>query len=162
MPIAYAPKSLQASRSIKSSRAGERKSTKTPVHGIGISFFVVGALLLIVSYVFASTTLALIGLSLTFWGALFFFVKSTKFVKSTILDASILPSYTTLDRILADMKYEGKSIYIPPYPKDAYLPEHLGGMKDQLVFISVKDSTTTPSIEEMAQKRFQIKNPKGI
>ncbi len=161
VPISYAPKSLQTSR-IKSSRTGGRESTKTSVHIIGISFLIVGALLLIVSYVLASTTLALIGLSLTFWGALFFFVRSTKFVKSTILDSSILPAYTTLDRILADLKYDGKSIYIPPYPKDAYLPEHLGGMKDQIVFISDKDSTTIPSIEEMAQKHFQVKNPKGI
>jgi len=166
-PISYTPKHLQVSSTKTSktgvpSKTGGGESTKTPAYITGMFFFIVGVLLLIVSYVFASATLALIGLSLTFWGVLFFFVKSTKFVKNNVLDASILPSYKSLDRIFADLKYNGKALYIPPYPKDAYLPEHLGGMKDQIVFISDKDSTTTPSIEEMAQKHFLVKNPKGV
>jgi hypothetical protein len=161
VPISHSTKPLRAP-SNKTSKTERKESTKTPAYIIGMFFFIVGVLLLIVSYVFASSTLALIGLSLTFWGVLFFFVRSTKFVKNDVLDASILPSYKSLDRILADLKYNGKALYIPPYPKDAYLPEHLGGMKEQIVFISDKDSTITPSIEEMAQKQFLVKNPEGI
>ena len=161
LPIVHTPKYLQVS-SNKSLKTEEVESTKISSNKIGIPFLVVGVLLLIISYVFASTVLAFVGLSLTFWGALFLFIKSTKLVKPAILDATIMPSYTTLDRILADLEYDGKALYIPPYPKDAYLPEHLSGMKDHLVFIPSKDSTTVPSIEEMAQKRFLVKNPKGI
>jgi hypothetical protein len=158
------PKSLHTSKhtSKEQLKHGAMKPTKTPSNKIAISFLVVGVVLLIISYVFASVIVAFIGLSLTFWGALFLFVRSTKFVRSSILAATILPSYLTLDRILADLKYDGKALYIPPYPRDAYLPEHLRGMKEQIVFIAAKDSKTVPSIDEMAKKQFIVKNPKGI
>jgi len=137
-------------------------SKKIPSSKIGITLLFAGALLLVASVVTSSTILAFMGLGLTFWGALFLFVRSTKFVKIPILNATAISPYTTLDRIIADLNYNGKSIYIPPYPKDAHLPEHLAGLKDMVVFISAKDSTTMPTIEEMAKKQFMVKNPQGI
>jgi len=138
------------------------KSKKIPSNKIGIALVIVGALLLSASVITSSTILAFIGLGLTFWGALFLFVRSTKFVKIPILNATATSPYTTLDRIIADLNYNGKSIYIPPYPKDTYLPEHLAGLKDMVVFISAKDSATMPNLEEMAKKQFMVKNPEGI
>jgi len=138
------------------------KSKKLPSNKIGITLLVAGALLLVASVVTSSIILAFIGLGLTFWGALFLFVRSTKFVKSPILNATAISPYTTLDRIIDDLNYKGNPVYIPPYPKDTYLPEHLAGLKDMVVFISAKDSTTMPTIEEMAKKQFMVKNPEGI
>jgi hypothetical protein len=139
-----------------------RKSEKLPSNKIGITLLIVGALLLVASVVTSSTILAFMGLGLTFWGALFLFVRSTKFVRIPILAATSLSFYSALDRITDDLNYKGKSIYIPPYPKDTYLPEHLAGLKEMLVFISAKDSATMPTIEEMAKKQFMVKNPEGI
>jgi len=138
------------------------KSKKIPSNKIGIALVIVGALLLFASVRTSSTILAFIGLGLTFWGALFLFARSTKFVRIPILDATAISSYITLDRIIDDLNYKGKPIYIPPYPKETYLPEYLEGLKEMVVFISAKDSTTMPNIEEMAKKRFLVKNPKGI
>jgi hypothetical protein len=106
--------------------------------------------------------LAFIGLGLTFWGGLFLFVRPLKFVRSTILDSIAVSSYTTIDRITEDLNYKGKPIYIPPYPKEAYLPEYLKGLKEMTVFIPAKDVASMPTIEEMARKQFLLKNPKGI
>jgi len=135
---------------------------RLPSGKIGFTLLIIGALALVASFVATSTILAFIGLSLTFWGALFLFAKPIKFVRSTLLDSTALSSYTTIDRIIEDMNYKGKPIYIPPYPKEAYLPEYLKGLKEMVVFISAEDITTMPTIEEMAKKQFLVENPKGI
>ncbi len=139
-----------------------QESEKLPSNKIGITLLVAGALLLVASVVTSSTILAFMGLGLTFWGALFLFVRSTKFVRSALLYSTVISSYTTLDRIIDDLNCKGNSVYIPPYPKDTYLPEHLSGLKEMIVFISANDSTTMPTIEEIAKKQFLVKNPKGI
>jgi hypothetical protein len=134
---------------------------RTPSGKIGMPFLVPGILSLILSIFYNSQILAFIGLGLTFWGALFFLVRPMKYVESTLLDSTIIASYTTIDRIITDLKFKGKSYYIPPYPKEVYLPEYLKGLKDMIVFISA-DSASMPSIEEIAVSRFLLENPKGI
>lgn len=138
------------------------KSKQTPSSKIGIGFLVSGAFVLAASYVASSTVLAFIGLGLTFWGGLFLFARPVKFVRSTILDSTAISAYTTIDRITEDLNYKGKPIYIPPYPKEAYLPEYLKGLKEMTVFISAEDIIAMPTIEEMAKKQFLLKNPQGI
>ena len=135
---------------------------RLPANRIAITLLIIGALLLSVSVFVSSTILAFIGLSLAFWGSLFLFATTTKFVKALVLDAAAISYYTTLDRIIDDLNLKGKPIYIPPYPKDTYLPEHLVGLKEMVVFISAEDNAEIPNIGEMAQKEFLVKNPKGI
>lgn len=137
-------------------------SEQKPSGKIGFVLLTLGALTLIVSVLDNSTVLAFIGLGLTFWGALFLFARPMKFVRGTLLDSTAISSYTTIDRILKDLNIKGKPVYIPPYPKEAYLPEYLKGLKEMVVFIPAQDVTTMPTIEEMAKKQFMIKNPKGI
>lgn len=139
-----------------------RKARRIPSGRIGIIFIVPGALSLIFSILNNSQVLAFIGLGLTFWGALFFFVRPIKYVKSSLLDSTAISSYSTIDRIVKDLKYKGKSYYIPPYPKEVYLPEHLKGLKNMIVFISADSGPGMPSIEEMAKSGFLLENPKGI
>ena len=96
------------------------------------------------------------------WGALFLFVRPVGYVKSSLLDSAAISSYSTIDRIIKELKYKGKSYYIPPYPKEVYLPEYLKGLKDMIVFISADSGAGMPAIEEMAKGRFLLENPKGI
>jgi hypothetical protein len=139
-----------------------RKMRRLPSGKIGIIFMVPGALSLIFSVFKNSQVLAFIGLGLTFWGALFFFVRPIRYVKSSLLDSAAISPYSTIDRIVKDLKYEGKSYYIPPYPKEVYLPEYLKSLKEMIVFISADSGKGMPSIEEMAKSKFLLKNPKGI
>jgi hypothetical protein len=78
------------------------------------------------------------------------------------LDSTAITSYTTIDRIVQDLGYKAKAIYVPPYPKEAYLPEYLKGLKEMIAFIPAEDSATMPTLEEMAKQQFLLKNPKGI
>ena len=129
---------------------------------IGLVLVIPGVLALIFSVISDSQALAFVGLGLTFWGALFFLVQPTRLVQGSLLDATAASSYSTIDQIMSDLKFNGKCWYIPPYPKHAYLPEHLKGLKEMMVFISAKPSTGLPSIEEIASKRFITQNPRGV
>jgi hypothetical protein len=110
----------------------------------------------------SSAVLAFIGLGLTFWGGLFLFTRPVKFVKTTILDFTASSAYRTIDRITEDLELRGKPLYVPPYPKEGHLPEYLKGLKEMIVFIPAKDIIAMPTIEEMAKKRFLLKDSQGI
>lgn len=118
-------------------------------------------LALIFSILKSSSTLAFIGLGLTFWGALFFFIKSERHVHESLLDSTAISIYTTIDRMIRDLKIEGNGYYIPPYPKDVYIPEHLKGLKEAILFMST-GSESTPPVEEIAQRKFLVESPRGI
>jgi len=138
-----------------------KRAKSIPSGRIGLAFIIPGALTLVFSVMNNSNVLAFIGLSLTFWGALFFFIRPVKYVKSSLLDSTAISTYTTIDRIVKDLKFKGKSYYIPPYPKEVYLPEYLKGLKEPIVFISA-DSGGMPSIEELAKSKFLLENPNGV
>jgi hypothetical protein len=158
----------------------DKSPTKLSVR-IGVGLIIPGAILLILSLVnlkvLLSKTplapiapsvtgnpqiLAFIGLGLVFWGALFLLVRPISYVKSSLLDATAISTYTTIDRITKELKYHSKSYHIPPYPEEVYLPEHLKGLKETIVFISANEETELPSIEEIAKSRFMLDNHNGI
>ncbi|MGB8781186.1 MAG: hypothetical protein WCD81_11145 [Candidatus Bathyarchaeia archaeon] len=138
--------------------ATNRKSSSR----IGIVFAVPGILSLAFSVITASQVLAFIGLGLTFWGALFLLVRPIAYVRGSLLGITAVTLYSTIDRIIKDLNYEGKGLYVPPYPRDAYLPEHLKGLKESIVFISADADSGPPSVEEIASSRFMTKKPRGI
>ena len=129
---------------------------------ISIIFTIPGILSLILSIITGSQVLAFIGLGLTFWGALFFLVRPIAYVRGSLLSTTAITLYQTVDRIIRDLNCRGKPIYIPPYPKEVYLPQHLGGLKETVIFIPADANQATPSIEEMATSKFITKQPKGV
>jgi hypothetical protein len=129
---------------------------------IGVVFLAVGVLSLGFSVFAGSQILALIGLGLAFWGALFFFITPARYVDRSLLESTAVSSYTTIDRIISEQKITGKGYYIPPYPKDVFLPEHLSGLKDSIVFVSKEDTVEMPAIDEIAESKFEGIKTKGI
>jgi hypothetical protein len=126
------------------------------------AFLAIGAIALVGSFFAESQILAIIGLGLVFWGALLMFLSPVRHVEASLLYTASLASYSTVDRIISDFDFKGKGYYIPAYPKDVYLPEHLKGLKDILVFISREETNELPSIEELARGKFLVKDSKGV
>ena len=174
-------KTSQLQKEVERLETELKRTTSKPSHRIGVAFIIPGALSLILSVIdfkeLLSQTplapiapsitgntqvLAFIGLGLVFWGALFLLVRPISYVKSSLLDATAISLYTTIDRITKDLKYGSKGYYIPAFPKEVYLPEHLKGLKEMIVFISANDNTELPSIEKIAESKFILENPKGI
>jgi hypothetical protein len=130
---------------------------------IAVCFLVAGIVALTLSYIAISQVLAFIGLGLTFWGALFLLITPVRYVEGSFMVNTIKSTYSNTDRILKDLKYKGKGYHIPPYPTGVYIPEHLKGLEEMVVFISKdQEGNTTPSIEQMAQNKFLVDDPKGL
>ena len=128
---------------------------------VGVSLLVPGILSLIYSVLYDSQIPAFVGLGLTFWGAVFLLIRSSKYVTSDVVYNSAFPSYSTIDRIIRDFGYKGAAYYIPPYPQDVYLPDHLKGLKEPVVFLSATSNSDMPPIEEIAASKFQLKDSRG-
>ena len=109
-----------------------------------------------------SQILAFIGLGLTFWGALFFFVTPVRYIDGSLLGSSTISSYQTISRIIRDLRLISRGYHIPPFPRNAYIPDHLKRLKELVVFVPEATNVERPSIEEMAEGNFLLKNPKGI
>jgi len=125
-------------------------------------FLVVGLLALVFSLYSEYQILALIGLGFIFWGALFLLVNPVGLVEGRLLYNTSLSTYNTIDRMISDFKYKGRGYYIPPYPKDVYLPEYLKGLKDPVVFVSATNDSEMPPFEVIAKGKFISEDPKGM
>ena len=113
-----------------------------------------GAIALASSILYESSIPAFIGLGLAFWGALLLFIKPTRYVKSSLMDSTAISSLTNIDRLITDLNYEGKGIYLPP--------KYLKALKSGIVFIPSEKAVTIPPVEEVAKGKVFLKNPQGI
>jgi len=140
------------------------RSRRTYSGKIGFMLLAVGTLALLASFAKASQILAFIGLSLIFWASLLHFARPVKYVRSTVTESTSVSSYMTIDRIIRDLDYKGKPVYVPSYPGGQHIPAHLKGLQEMIVYIPAEEDTrdTIPTVEEMAERRFLLKNPRGI
>jgi len=118
------------------------------------SLLTIGAVALISSIVFFSSILAFIGLGLTFWGALFLFIKPVAYVKAKLIASTVVPSLVAIDKILTDEACQGKSVYSAPKSEE--------GLRDGIVFIATSNEVTIPSIDEIAGGKVFSENPQGV
>lgn len=140
----------------------KRKTRNVVTRKISVVFVVSGILSFILSVFYDSQAMAFIGLGLTFWGALFFLIRPYRYVQGSLLDSSAFATYLTIDRIIADLKYEGGGYYIPPLSQGTRSPSYLRGLKDTVVFVSADKSNDMPSIEELSEGKFLTEKPKGL
>jgi len=129
--------------------------------GIASTFLALGIGLLAFAMIFNQQIAAFIGLGLTFWGAVFLVTRTGTFVDGSLLDSSARSSYTTLDRMITDLKYNGQSYYIPAYPQDVALPDYLKNLKEPVTFIS-ESFDGKPSLDELAQGKFISTRSHGL
>ena len=142
--------------------APESKTVTAISARLRIVFLVLGAISLAVSIFVESQILALIGLGLIFWGALLMFLSPVRHVEASLLYSASIATYSTVDRIIAEFEYKGKGYHLPSFPKDVYLPEHLKGLKDVVVYVSAQETSEMPPVEELAESKFLLKDSKGV
>jgi hypothetical protein len=129
---------------------------------IGLIFLISGIILFNISLFSGSQIISLIGLGLTFWGALFLLIPPPKHVEASFLITSSLPNYMTIDRMLNYLTHKNEAYNIPPCSRDIYLPEHLEGLKETVTFIPAEHSDGIAEIEDIARGKFLIEKPKGL
>jgi hypothetical protein len=142
----------------------QEKSEKTRIDSflVAIIFLIFGITLLALSVFSSSQIVSIIGLGLTFWGALFLLIPPPKHIEASFLITSTLPDYMTIDRMLTYLNPENEAYNIPPCPRDVVLPEHLEGLKDMVTFIPAGLTEGMAEIEDIARGHFFIEEPKGL
>jgi hypothetical protein len=138
-----------------------RKATSSSLKTAS-AFLAFGTIVLAASILYNWQVLAFIGLGLVFWGAIFALSRPGKFVDGSLLDSTANSVYSTLDRLINDLNYNGRGYYIPTYPKDAFLPEYYRNLTESVVFISDENFTGLPAVEELAAGKFISDKDRGV
>jgi len=126
----------------------ERRFSSSKI--IAAALLTIGAVALLSSVFFFSVILALIGLGLTFWGALFLFIRPVAYVKAKLLDSTVVSSLIAIDKILSEEACQGKGLHLAPKYADG------------MVFIPANDEVGVPSKDEIAGGRVFFENPQGV
>jgi hypothetical protein len=122
---------------------------------LGWSMLCFGLVVLTASMAYASSALAFIGLGLVFWGAIITYIQTEDYVKASLLDATALPSFETLGRIIKELDYKGNAVHLPS--------NYIKGSETK-VYIPKQNNMVVPTAEELQNGEDQlfIKKPKGI
>lgn len=120
--------------------------------GVALLFICFGLISLALSLIYDSSILAFIGLGLTLWGGLFFFIKTTKYVKVSVFDATIMSSLLAIDKILTELNSQGEGVYFPP--KDIK-------KKNVFMVVPLKRQRYMPKADTLAEGKVFL-NSKGI
>ena len=126
----------------------------TGTRAIAITLTCVGGASLLISYFYSSLILTFIGLGLTLWGAVIFYVTPSRQVPEHIIYAIALYMIKALDDVLASMGYKGRVIFhYVKYPK---------GLTQGYVFIPYDSVYAIPNDEELAKEKIFYDDPKGL
>jgi hypothetical protein len=105
--------------------------------------FAIGLVLVILSAYYASSFLVICGVTLVFWSLILFYIKPTKHVPITMLNALANTSSSNLERVLVELNLTEKGYYMPP--------ESLSDLQSSTVFIP-KGKAQIPKSEEINDK----------
>lgn len=99
-----------------------------------------GAVTLLISVVYSSSILALIGLGLLFFGIIFTYFSSDEYVKKILLDTTVSSQQATMKDIVEKLGHEGDIVYLPPkYLRNPEVPE---------VFLAKRRTDGVPKLEQ--------------
>lgn len=109
---------------------------------------------LTLSALYVSSYLAILGVTILFWGALLLYIAPAKHVPATFLTASTNTSMSNIERILTELKYTQKAIYLPP--------KNLQDIESSLAFIPKEPNQTLPATAETTKNGFLSENLDGL
>ena len=131
-----------------------RKLKYRGTKAIGIMLTSTGAAALVISYFSSSLVLTYIGLGLTLWGAIVFYVVPWRDTPEEITQVVASGLITTVDALLVSIGYRGRTIF--HYKKDEE------GQAQGYMFIPYDSVYKLPSDEELAKQHVFYEIPKGI
>jgi hypothetical protein len=113
---------------------------------IVVPILIMGFFCVIFSAVYTSSYLAILGVSFIFWGSILLYVTPSKQIPITFLTASITSNTSNMERLLTELKYDGKAVYLSP--------KNLKDAESSLIIIPKIRNQTLPQLEEMTLDRI--------
>jgi hypothetical protein len=117
---------------------------------VGLFLLAVGMAALAAAIVLASTVSVFVGLGLTFWGLLAFFIQPNKYVKSDLMNATAISSLRTIDKMMVGMGYREKGVYISAGDSDR-----------AVVFVPSEPFSRIPDVSNIEDRIF-LSSPEGL
>jgi hypothetical protein len=130
------------------------KGASTMNRAIAYLSFTLGMLLIIISVFNEESSIALIGLGLTFWGGLLLYITPSKYVPLEVLNATATSTLTNIESIITDSNLYGKGIYLPQ--------KYLKDFETSLVFIPSRANQYLPEPMGILEEKLYSRNPNGI
>jgi hypothetical protein len=151
-----------------------KRYAKKDYQRIAVVFFLISGLLsLFWSIYLDNTVLALVGIGLIFWGVLFLLLGPLRAIEEGLLYDTATSEYSTINRVINDLKCTGEAFYMPPISKHGDVPDNQKSFKEVIVFISPKRITSNlqslkarsldlPTVEERSEGKFLLKDRRGM
>lgn len=121
---------------------------------VSYSLLFLGLVALAFFVLYNTYILAFVGLGLTMWGALFLYIKPTKYVKSDLLNITSFSTLVNIEKLLTDTNANSAGIYLPP--------KRLQDYTSSLAFVSTKPNQPLPTTKETDTQKLEIKDPAGL
>jgi hypothetical protein len=135
---------------------------------LAVLMFLTGLIVIIISIFFSSSLIVILGVTFLFWGVILLYIKPTKHVPLTLLNAIAFSAAENIERILAKTNFSGKGKYLPPkfakdfessvifIPKESGIPimpekiadEKKQGEKQEYIFITPPGLAISEIFEE--------------
>jgi len=131
-----------------------RKLKYRGTKAIGLILTSTGGMALIISYFSSSLVLTYIGLGLTLWGAIVFYVVPWRNTPEEITQVVTVGLIKTLDVLLVSIGYTGRTIF--------HYKKNEEGQAQGYMFIPYDSAYELPSDEELAKRHVFYDTPKGI
>jgi hypothetical protein len=153
----YAPLPLRLANADSRVDESPRRIVKViPSKMLSSVLITLGAITLLISVIYSSSILALIGLGLLFFGIIFTYFSSDEYVKKILLDTTVSSQQATLKDIIQKLRYKGDIVYLPP--------KYLRNPEVSEVFVSKRRDGRLPKLEQLQSdaQDFSIDNLPGL
>jgi hypothetical protein len=112
-----------------------------------------GLVLIGLSVFFYSSVSSVIGLGLTFWGAILLYITPSKHVSLQLLNAVATSPTVNIERLLEESALHERGIYLSP--------KHLEDFESSLVFVPATENQNLPAPEQTGQNKLYLQTPLG-
>ncbi len=99
-----------------------------------------------ISAFYASSFLAILGVTIIFWGLILLYITPSKHVPLTLLYASVEATVANIERLISELDLAARGVYLPP--------KKLKNIESSLIFIPKTPKTLLPTFEETNEKQL--------
>jgi len=140
---------LQTEQLLTESQLVRKQRRTTTI--VGCFLLGVGMAALAAAVIFSSTILTFIGLGLTFWGGLTFFVQPKNYVRSDLMNATAISSLKTIDHMMTGLGYREKGVYMRAKDSDK-----------AVVFVPAEPFSRIPDLAQSQNDQTFLHEPAGL
>jgi hypothetical protein len=121
-------------------------SNRKTILKIAVALVALGVTLTLASAFYASSFIAILGVAIVFWGAIFLYITPVKHIPLTLMTATANANTNNIERIIASLNLSERGVYLPP--------KNLKNIENSIIFLPKTSSANLPNPGENTEKLF--------